>query len=182
MSALFPEPTDHDRLGDLDAAGRIEVGDTLLSQFPTEATWRSEAFKHAANRHGLQPSKAREYVVLARWFSSDMRTRIFSNVQVSYTVLRDAARDYSRSNMPDHQRWDALRSMIETATIKGRKRVTAAEYRTAIGSRPVPNQASTMPAEAVVRQLERPDVWQAVIDYIAADPASRREVLRQLLD
>ncbi|MFJ4969763.1 hypothetical protein [Streptomyces sp. NPDC088755] len=180
MSALFPEPTDLDRSGDLDAASRIVLGDTLLAQFPTETACRSSNFKRAAARQGLSVARAREYVALARWFSPDMRERIFSEVQVSYTVLREAARDYSRSGMPDHQRWDALRSMIDSAASEGRKRVTANEYRTVIGSRQIPNQASAMPAEAVIRQLERPDVWQAVVDHIVADPASRREVLLRL--
>ncbi|MFJ8772492.1 hypothetical protein [Streptomyces microflavus] len=180
MSALFPEPTDPDRSGDLDAAGRIALGDTLLTQFPTEAACRSGTFKRTATRYGLSVARAREYVALARWFSPDMRARIFSEVQVPYTVLREAARDYSRSGMPDHQRWDALRSMTDSAAREGRKRVTAHEYRSAIGSRQIPNQASAMPAEAVIRQLERPDVWQAVVDHIVADPASRREVLLRL--
>ncbi|MFI8399654.1 hypothetical protein GTY86_07205 [Streptomyces sp. SID5770] len=180
MSALFPEPTDPGRSGYLDAADRIKLGDTLLIRFPTEAACRSSAFKRAATRHGLSVAQAKEYVTLARWFSPDMRPRIFSDVRISYTVLREAARDYSRSNMPDHQRWDVLRSMIDAAASEGRKRVTANEYRSAIGSRQVPNQASAMPAEAVIRQLERPDVWQAVVDYIVADPASRREVLLRL--
>lgn len=37
-----------------------------------------------------------------------------------------------------------------------------------------------MPAGVVIRQLERPEVWQAVVDHIVADPASRREVLLRL--
>ncbi|MEK9519618.1 hypothetical protein MIU24_09430 [Streptomyces venezuelae] len=180
MSALFPEPTNPDRSVDLDAASRIEIGDALLAQFPDEAACRTNAFKRAATHRGLSVRRAREYVVLARWFSPDMRTRIFSDVQISYTVLREAARDYSRSGMPDHQRWDALRSMIDSAAAEGRKRVTANEYRSVIGSRPVPNQASAMPADTVIRQLERSDVWQAVVDYIVTDPASRRELLLRL--
>ncbi|MER6449449.1 hypothetical protein [Streptomyces venezuelae] len=180
MTALFPEPASPAPYGDLDAAARIKVGDALLVQFPSDAACRSSAFKRAAARHGLQAARAREYVALAQWFSPDMRARIFTDVQVSYSVLREAACDYSRSGTPDHQRWDTLRSMIETAANQGRKRVTASEYRSAIGSRQIPNQASAMPAEAVVRQLERPDVWQAVVDYIVADPASRREVLLRL--
>lgn len=54
--------------------------------------------------------------------------------------------------------------------------MTANEYRSATGSRQVPNQASAIPAEAVIRQLERPGVWQAVVDCIGADPVSHREV------
>ncbi|MFE2310241.1 hypothetical protein [Streptomyces sp. NPDC059411] len=180
MSALFPEPASPAPAGDLDAAGRIEVGDALLVQFPSDTACRTSAFKRAATRYGLPVARAREYVALARWFSPDMRARIFANVQVSYSVLREAACDYSRSGMPDHQRWDALRSMIDTAADQGLKRVTASEYRSAIGSRQIPNQASAMPAEAVVRQLARPEVWQAVVDYIVTDPAGRREVLLRL--
>ncbi|WP_158708635.1 hypothetical protein [Streptomyces bikiniensis] len=95
MSALFPEPTDPGRSGYLDAADRIKPGDTLLIRFPSEAACRSSAFKRAATRHGLSVAQAKEYVALARWFSPDMRPRIFSDVQISYTVLTEAARDYS---------------------------------------------------------------------------------------
>lgn len=54
---------------DLDSAGRIALGDTLLAQFPTEAAYHSGAFKRAATRYGLSVARAREYVALARWFS-----------------------------------------------------------------------------------------------------------------
>lgn len=109
-----------------------------------------------------------------------MRDQVFDRVGVSYSVLREAAFDYSRSGMPDHQRWDALRTMIDAALAEGRAKITATEYRKAIGSRPIPNQADAMPPEAIIRQIDRPDVWAALLDHIATNPASRREVLMRL--
>jgi hypothetical protein len=109
-----------------------------------------------------------------------MRDLVFGQVNVSYSVLREAAFDYQRSGMPDHQRWDVLRTMIDTALASGRERVTATDYRKAIGSRPIPNQADAMAPEAIVRQIDRPDVWAAVLDHIAASPANRKDVLLRL--
>lgn len=119
-------------------------------------------------------------MVLAEWLSPSMRECVFGNVGISYSVLREAARDYSTSGMPDHQRWDTLRTMIEKAAREGRTKITAAEYRKAIGSRPIPNQASSMPPELIANQLDRPDVVAAIVDRIAADRALRHIVLMRL--
>ncbi|MGW0564681.1 hypothetical protein ACWDZ4_29770 [Streptomyces sp. NPDC003016] len=119
-------------------------------------------------------------MTLADWLSAPMRDHAFGHISVSYSVLREAAFDYSRSGMPDHQRWDMLRTMIDRAAVEGRPKITATEYRKAIGARPIPNQADAMPPEAIARQIERPDVWPVVLERIAANPVSRRDVLMRL--
>ncbi|GHA52676.1 hypothetical protein GCM10010303_75690 [Streptomyces purpurascens] len=156
------------------------IGDELLREFPEESSRHSLTFKRAASRFKLSASAGRDCVALAKWLSAPMRDQVFGRVSVSYSVLREAAFDYSRSGMPDHQRWDALRTMIDTALAVGRTRITATEYRKAIGSRPIPNQADSMPPEAVIRQIDRPDVWPAVLDHIASHPARRKDMLVRL--
>lgn len=169
-------------MAELDASTRVAIGDELLRQFPDEVGRHSAAFKRAASRLKVTASTGRECTVLAKWLSAPMRDHVFGRVSVSYSVLREAAFDYSRSGMPDHQRWDALRTMIDTALAEGRTRITATQYRKVIGARPIPNQADAMPPEAIVRQIDRPDVWSAVLDYIAANPTSRRDVLMRIAE
>ncbi|MEW2133625.1 hypothetical protein [Streptomyces sp. NPDC005435] len=180
MSVLFAIDQPQGPARDLSARSRVALGDRLFRDFPDEPGRRSPAFKRAAARLGVSAQVGRECVALANWLSAPMRDLVFGPVSISYSVLREAAFDYSRSGMPGHQRWDALRTMIDSALAAKRTRITAAEYRKAIGGRPIPNQADAMSPETIVRQLARPDVWSLVVDHIASTPANRRDVLLRL--
>ncbi|WP_159041780.1 hypothetical protein [Streptomyces aureus] len=182
MSTLFSIDQPRGSMAELDAPTRIAIGDELLREFPDKGGWRSTAFNRAASRLKVSVDLGRDCAALAKWLSLPMRDHVFGRVSVSYTVLREAAFDYSRSGMPDHQRWDALRTMIDAALANGRTRITATAYRRMIGARPVPNQADAMSPEAIVRQMDRPDVWSAVLDYIAANPTSRKDVLMRIAE
>ncbi|MFE2822476.1 hypothetical protein [Streptomyces sp. NPDC059271] len=180
MATLFALEQPQDPAPDLDARARVALGDKLLREFPEQSGRRSQAFKRAAARVGVSVRTARDCASLAEWLSPSMRDHVFGHVSISYSVLREAAFDYQRSGMPVHQRWDELRTMIDAALASGRERVTATDYRRAIGSRPIPNQADAMPPEVITRQLDRPEVWAAVVDYIAASPPNRRDILLRL--
>ncbi|WP_331446613.1 hypothetical protein [Streptomyces xanthochromogenes] len=111
---------------------------------------------------------------------------------MSYSVVREAALGLSlpketreADNALERQerarrrqdRWEILLRMLQEL---GRRRVTAQQFRAAIGARPIPNSASAMTAEKIVDQLDRPDVRSAVmasvmepaflVEAFAADP------------
>jgi len=182
VSTLFSIDQPRRKAADLDASDRIALGDELLREFPDEGGRRSDAFKRAVARLNVPIDLARDCMDMAEWFSPPMRKHIFGRVQVSYSTLREAALDHSGSGMPDHQRWDTLRTMIDAAVASGHTRVTAAAYRKAIGGRPIPNQADAMPPEAIVRQMGRPEVWLAVLDHITGDPVRLRDVLMRVAE
>jgi hypothetical protein len=171
---------------------RLEIGDLLLEVAPigeNEAHNGSKKIIAAFSRQiGLADKTAIEYRSVASYCNGSMRERIAqSGVTVAYSVVREAAIGYSldRTVKDDERalptevraqqvqaRFDALLRLIAEP---GRKRVTAQEYREAIGAQQIPNSASAMTPEKIAEQLARPEVREAVFAAVAEDPEMVRE-------
>jgi hypothetical protein len=176
---------------------RLEIGDLLLDVAPManeEPTSGSrEPIRAFAAEIGMTAEMAREYRGVAAGCDSALRQVLAeSDVTVSYSVVREAALGFSLPKETREaenalgkeerarrrqDRWEILLRMLQEPR---RRRVTAQEFRAAIGARPIPNSASAMTAEKIVEQLDRPDVRSAVmasvmepaflVEAFAADP------------
>ncbi|MFK0121177.1 hypothetical protein [Streptomyces sp. NPDC090994] len=176
---------------------RLEIGDLLLEAEPMDddelSNGSHDVIRRFAAEIGITAEMAREYRRVSSRCSSALRQVLAeSNVTVSYSVLREAALGFSLpKEIRDAEkalpmegrkrrcqaRWDILLEMLQKP---GRRRVTAQEFRAAIGARPVPDSASAMTAEKIVEQLGRPEVRSAVmasmmepaylVEAFAADP------------
>ncbi|WP_330242621.1 hypothetical protein [Streptomyces sp. NBC_00525] len=159
---------------------RLEIGDLLLDVAPMgneePSNGSRELIRAFAADIGMTAEMAREYRGVAAGCDSALRQVLAeSDVTVSYSVVREAALGFSlpketreAENVLGREerarrlqdRWEILLRMLQEP---GRHRVTAQEFRAAIGARPIPNSASAMTAEKIVEQLDRPDVRSAVM-------------------
>ncbi|MGA4960522.1 hypothetical protein [Streptomyces lavendulocolor] len=176
---------------------RLEIGDLLLDVAPMgneePSSGSRELIRAFAADIGMTAEMAREYRGVAAGCDSALRQVLAeSDVTVSYSVVREAALGFSlpketreaenvlgreERQRRRQDRWEVLLRMLQEP---GRRRVTAQEFRAAIGARPIPNSASAMTAEKIVEQLDRPDVRSAVmasvmepaflVEAFAADP------------
>ncbi|MGW1437646.1 hypothetical protein ACWD7M_20675 [Streptomyces griseus] len=176
---------------------RLEIGDLLLEVAPMDNDKPShgsyELIRAFAADIGITAEMAREYRCVSAGCDSVLRQVLAeSDVTVSYSVVREAALGYSLPKeireaenavaKADHDRrrqdrWEILLRMLQEP---GRRRVTAQEFRAAIGARPIPDSTSVMTADKIVEQLDRPDVRSAVmasvmepaflVEAFAADP------------
>ncbi|MER5996436.1 hypothetical protein [Streptomyces viridosporus] len=176
---------------------RLEIGDLLLDVAPMgneePSNGSRELIRAFAADIGMTAEMAREYRGVAAGCDSALRQVLAeSDVTVSYSVVREAALGFSLPKETREaenalgreerarrrqDRWEILLRMLQEP---GRRRVTAQEFRAAIGARPIPNSASAMTAEKIVEQLDRPDVRSAVmasvmepaflVEAFAADP------------
>ncbi|MFI5796210.1 hypothetical protein [Streptomyces sp. NPDC051677] len=176
---------------------RLEIGDLLLEVAPMSDDESSkgsdEVIRRFAVEIGITAEMAREYRCVSSRCGGALRQVLAeSDVTVSYSVVREAALGFSLPKgvrdaekalpvegrkLQRQARWDILLGMLQTP---GRRRVTAQEFRAAIGARPVPNSASAMTAQKIVEQLARPEVRSAVmasvmepaylVEAFAADP------------
>ncbi|MEU8523388.1 hypothetical protein [Streptomyces sp. NPDC048577] len=176
---------------------RLEIGDLLLDVAPMAneepSNGSRELIRAFAADIGMPAEMAREYRGVAAGCDSALRQVLAeSDVTVSYSVVREAALGFSLPKETREaenalgreerarrrqDRWEILLRMLQEP---GRRRVTAQEFRAAIGARPIPNSASAMTAEKIVEQLDRPDVRSAVmasvmepaflVEAFAADP------------
>ncbi|MFJ4126115.1 hypothetical protein ACIP3U_32935 [[Kitasatospora] papulosa] len=159
---------------------RLEIGDLLLAVAPMDTdkttSASSEVIRAFAADIGMTAGMAREYRGVSAGCDSVLRKVLAeSDVTVSYSVVREAALGFSLPKesreaekapaKADRERrrqdrWEILLRMLQEP---GRRRVTAQEFREAIGARPIPNSASAMTAEKIVEQLDRPDIRSAVL-------------------
>ncbi|WP_331757183.1 hypothetical protein OG582_40110 (plasmid) [Streptomyces anulatus] len=182
---------------------RLEIGDLLLEVAPmdTDKTTNdsNELIRAFAADIGMTAGMAREYRGVSAGCDSALRKVLAgSDVTVSYSVVREAALGFSLpketreaekalakadQERRRQDRWEILLRMLQEP---GRRRVTAQEFRAAIGARPIPNSASAMTAEKIVEQLARPDVRSAVmasvmeptflVEAFAADPMAELKI------
>lgn len=182
---------------------RVEIGDLLLDVAPMgndeSSDGSRELIKAFAREIGITAEMAREYRCVSFRCDSALRQALTeSDVTVSYSVVREAAlgfslakevRDAENALPKEHRelrcraRWETLLRMLQEPD---RRRVTAQEFRAAIGARPIPNSASAMTPEKIVEQLDRPDVRSAVmasvmeptflVEAFAADPMAELKV------
>ncbi|MEV7951996.1 hypothetical protein AB0O74_34130 [Streptomyces rubiginosohelvolus] len=192
-----------DLLTDEKQRTRLEIGDLLLAVAPMDTekttTGSTELIRAFAVDIGMTAVMAREYrAVSAGCNSAHRKVLADSDVTVSYSVVREAALGFSlpketreaEKALPKadrerrcQERWETLLGMLQEP---GRHRVTAQEFRAAIGARPIPNSASAMTAEKIVEQLDRPDVRSAVmasvmeptflVEALAADPMAELKI------
>ncbi|MEU1123856.1 hypothetical protein ABZ371_09825 [Streptomyces sp. NPDC005899] len=192
-----------DLLTDEKQRTRLEIGDLLLAVAPmgTDKTTNgtNELIRAFAADIGMTAGMAREYRGVSAGCSSAHRKVLAeSDVTVSYSVVREAALGFSlptetgeaEKALPRadrerrrQDRWEILLRMLREP---GRRRVTAQEFRAAIGARQIPNSASAMTAEKIVEQLDRPDVRSAVmasvmepaflVEAFAADPMAELKI------
>ncbi|MEV7907332.1 hypothetical protein [Streptomyces anulatus] len=182
---------------------RLEIGDLLLAVAPMDtdktANDSNELIRTFAADIGMTAGMAREYRGVSAGCDSALRKLLAgSDVTVSYSVVREAALGFSLPKetreaekalaKADRERrrqdrWEILLRMLQEP---GRRRVTAQEFRAAIGARPIPNSASAMTAEKIVEQLNRPEVRSAVmasvmepaflVEALAADPMAELKI------
>ncbi|MDG9688388.1 hypothetical protein QC334_37705 [Streptomyces sp. DH18] len=182
---------------------RLEIGDLLLAVAPMDATEPTNGsnglIRAFAADIGMTADRAREYrAVSAGCISAHRKVLVDSDVTVSYSVVREAALGFSLPKETreaenalakadrEHRRQERWEILLEMMQESGRRRVTAQEFRAAIGARPIPNSASAMTAEKIVEQLDRPDVRSAVmasvmeptflVEALAADPMAELKI------
>ncbi|MFD4115541.1 hypothetical protein ACFWSJ_18970 [Streptomyces niveus] len=176
---------------------RLEIGDFLLDVAPMGNDESSDGSRGLiaafAREIGITAEMAREYRCVSSRCDGALRQALAeSDVTVSYSVVREAALGFSlpkdvrdaENALPKEDRelrrrarWEILLGMLQEPD---RRRVTAQEFRAAIGARPIPNSPSAMTPEKIVEQLDRPDVRSAVmasvmepaflVEALAADP------------
>ncbi|MFF7400578.1 hypothetical protein [Streptomyces murinus] len=153
---------------------RLEIGDLLLEVAPLDNDEPSKGSGDVMTRFaaeiGIDMRSAREYRCVASGFDGTLRHALAeSGVTVSYSVIREASIGFSlpkdERGQKRQARWDILLGMVREP---GRRRVTAQEFRAAIGARPVPNSASAMTPTKIVEQLGRPEVRSAVMESVMA--------------
>ncbi|KUM75876.1 hypothetical protein [Streptomyces griseorubiginosus] len=147
---------------------RLVIGDKLLSVTPSGP---DGAFDQYCDEIGLSPRTGREYRHTARMCTPPVRQLVADScVHVSYSALREGAR-LAPSGKPYDQDYNTLRSLLQEAGGAGVGRISAPQYRRALGIGPG------------LQDLLDPASDMSVAQYLGSlPPVERDKVLRELVE
>ncbi|MDI3420439.1 hypothetical protein [Streptomyces luteolus] len=156
------------RLMDDGRENRLVIGDKLLAVSPANP---DGAFDRFCDEISLNPRTARHYRHTARLCTAPVRRLVAdSGVHVSYSALREGAR-LAPSGKPYDEGYSTLRSLLAEASEAGIGRISAPQYRRALGIGPG------------LQDLLDPASDVSVAQYLGAlPPAERDKVLRELVE
>lgn len=147
---------------------RLAIGDKLLV---IAASGGEATLDRYCEEIGLGPQLAREYRQTARMCTPAIRQLLAdSSVHVSWTVLRDGARQASSGKVHDED-YTTLRSLLDQAHQAGAGRISVSQYRRALGVGPA------------LRDLLDASSDTSLGDYLdSLPPQERDQALRDLIE
>ncbi|MFE5957021.1 hypothetical protein [Streptomyces rubiginosohelvolus] len=148
---------------------RLVIGDKLLAV--TAPGGQDSAFDQYCDEIGLSAKTARQYRHTARMCTPPVRQLVAdSGVHVSYSALREGAR-LAPSGKPYDEDYSTLRTLLREACEAGTGRISAPQYRRALGIGPV------------LQDLLDPSNNTSLADYLASlPPQERDQALRDLVE
>ncbi|MFD5972296.1 hypothetical protein [Streptomyces bacillaris] len=148
---------------------RLVIGDKLLAVAAPGGP--NSAFDQYCDEINLNPKTARQYRHTARMCTPPVRQLVAdSGVHVSYSALRDGAR-LAPSGKPYDEGYRTLRSLLAEASEAGIGRISAPQYRRALGIGPA------------LQDLLDPASDMSVAQYLGSlPPLERDKVLQELVE